>query len=109
MFDVNESILKEIYKERPEWSHKGDFGKFLVIGGSKRYTGAPALVAYSAIASLRAGVDLVLVAAPTRAADIIASFSPNLITETFEGDHFTSQTNILKIFLNSRKVSMRSR
>lgn len=86
MFDVEGSILKEIYRERPKWSHKGDFGKLLVIGGSKRYTGAPALVAYSAIASLRAGADLVLVAAPKRAADIIASFSPNLITEPLEGD-----------------------
>jgi NAD(P)H-hydrate epimerase len=86
MYDVKGSILKEIYKERPKWSHKGDFGKLLVIGGSKRYTGAPALAAYSAIASLRAGADLVLVAAPERAADIIAKFSPNLITEPLEGD-----------------------
>lgn len=102
MFDVKGSILKEIYKERPEWSHKGDFGKLLIIGGSKRYTGAPALAAYSAIASLRAGTDLVLVAAPERAADIIAKFSPNLITEPLEGD-FVSMNHAKEIDYLVRK------
>ncbi len=89
MFDVESSILKEVYKVRPEKSHKGNFGKLLIIGGSKRYTGAPALASYAAIASLRAGSDIVLVAAPTRTADIVARFSPNLISEPFEGDYFT--------------------
>ena len=97
MFDVEGSILKEVYTERPKWSHKGDFGKLLIIGGSKRYTGAPALAAYSAIAALRAGVDLVTVAAPGRAADIVAGFSPNLITEPFEGDYFTPK-HLKRIF-----------
>jgi NAD(P)H-hydrate epimerase len=88
MITVDDSILKEVYKERPQWSHKGDFGKLLVIGGSKIYTGSPALVAYGAMAALRAGVDLVMVAAPERPADIVAKFSPNLITTPFEGDFF---------------------
>lgn len=96
MFNVTASVLEEVYKERPKWSHKGDFGRLLVIGGSKRYTGAPALAALSAMASLRAGVDLVLVAAPERAANIIASFSPNLITEPLEGG-FVSMRNMKKI------------
>jgi len=89
MMTVDSSVLKEVYKERPMWSHKGDFGKLLVIGGSKIYTGSPALVAYGAMAALRTGVDLVMVAAPSRPADIVAKFSPNLITEPFEGDFFT--------------------
>lgn len=91
MFNITSSILREVYKPRTKWSHKGDFGRLLVIGGSKRYTGAPALVAYSAMAALRAGTDLVLIAAPERAADTAAKFSPNLITEAFEGDFFTSK------------------
>ena len=103
MFEVDSSILQEVYKKRPEWSHKGDFGKLLVIGGSKTYTGAPALIAYAAIASLRAGADLVLVAAPERAADIVAKFSPNLITEPFEGEcfgtkHLKKITELVKKF-----------
>lgn len=91
MYDVESSVLEEIYKKRPKWSHKGDFGRLLIIGGSKTYTGAPVLAAYSAMASLRAGTDLVLLAAPARAADIIARFSPNLITEPFKGDFFTTK------------------
>jgi len=89
MITLDSSILKEVYKERPAWSHKGDFGKLLIIGGSKIYTGSPALVAYGAMAALRAGTDLVFVAAPSRPADIVAKFSPNLITEPFDGDFFT--------------------
>ena len=89
MITIEGSILKEVYKDRPQWSHKGDFGKLLIIGGSKIYTGSPALVAYGAMAALHAGVDLVMVAAPERPADIVAKFSPNLITTPFEGDYFT--------------------
>ncbi|NIO22211.1 MAG: NAD(P)H-hydrate dehydratase [Candidatus Aenigmarchaeota archaeon] len=110
MFNVTASILKEVYRERPKWSHKGDFGRLLVIGGSKRYTGAPALAALSALASLRSGVDLVLVAAPKRAADIVARFSPNLITEAFEGDHFTAKhvKDILKLSKDFDAISIGS-
>jgi NAD(P)H-hydrate epimerase len=91
MITIDGSVLKEVYKERPAWSHKGDFGRLLVIGGSKIYTGSPGFVAYGAMAALRAGVDLVRIAAPQRAADIAAKFSPNLITEPFEGDYFTTK------------------
>jgi NAD(P)H-hydrate epimerase len=56
-------------------SHKGDHGKLLIIGGGP-YTGAPSLVGLSA---LRTGVDLVHIAAPQSAANVIASFSPNFI------------------------------
>lgn len=63
-------------KRKPE-AHKGDYGRLLVVGGSSRYTGAPALLA---LAALRSGVDLVTVAAPAEAAKVISSFSPDLIT-----------------------------
>lgn len=78
-------MLKEIYKKRPEWSKKGDFGKILVIGGSNMYTGAPA---FSGLAALKSGADIAMIVAPKRAADIIASYSPDLITKPIEGDHF---------------------
>ena len=72
-------------KKRELWSHKGDHGKVLVIGGSKDYIGAPAL---AALAALRSGVDLSIVAAPEKVAWIINSYSPDLITKKFEGDFF---------------------
>jgi NAD(P)H-hydrate epimerase len=72
-------------KKRDPWSRKGDYGKVLVIGGSKDYTGAPAL---SALAALRSGVDLSVVAAPEKVAWTINTYSPDLITRKFEGDFF---------------------
>jgi hydroxyethylthiazole kinase-like uncharacterized protein yjeF len=84
---VTKDSVKKNFPGRPPWSRKGDFGKLLVIGGSRRYTGAPAL---SALSALRAGCDLVTVAAPERAANTVASFSPDLITEPFAGNHFNN-------------------
>ncbi len=75
-----------VVKSRPADSHKGDFGKLLVVGGSEIYSGAPALVALSA---LRTGVDLAYVAAPEKTAYTISSMSPNIITEKLKGTHLS--------------------
>ncbi|HKZ45658.1 MAG TPA: NAD(P)H-hydrate dehydratase [archaeon] len=82
--EVKGSILKQVYKKRDPWSRKYDFGHLLVIGGSKRYSGSPA---FNSMAALRAGVDLVTVVAPERAANIVASFSPNMIAYPLSGDY----------------------
>ena len=82
---ITKSILKEIYKKRKRWCHKYDFGNLLVIGGSKLYSGSPA---FNALAAYRAGVDLVTIIAPERAANIIATFSPDLITYPVKGEYF---------------------
>ncbi|MGB9740641.1 MAG: NAD(P)H-hydrate dehydratase [Candidatus Bathyarchaeia archaeon] len=71
-------------KPRPSESHKGDFGRLLVIGGSETFSGAPALVAFAA---LRTGVDLAYVAAPEKTAYAISAISPDLITIKLEGRH----------------------
>ncbi len=70
-------------KRRTNWSHKGDFGRVLIIGGSKDYSGAPAL---AAMAALRTGADLVIVAAPEPISNVIRSFSPNLIVKPLPGE-----------------------
>jgi NAD(P)H-hydrate epimerase len=76
--------VKKIYTSRPADARKYDFGLMLVIGGSEFYTGAPAL---AALAGFRAGLDMVRIIAPKRAADIIASFSPVLASYGLPGDH----------------------
>ncbi|MDS0258238.1 NAD(P)H-hydrate dehydratase [Haloarcula sp. S1CR25-12] len=63
-------------------SHKGDNGEVLVVGGGP-YTGAPALAARAA---LRAGADLVRVAAPDTVAREIQGYSENLIVREYDGD-----------------------
>jgi NAD(P)H-hydrate epimerase len=75
MIKVTKQILKKVYRPRPAEIHKYDYGLLLVIGGGQFYSGSPAL---AAMAGFRSGVDMVQVLAPKRAADIIASFSPNL-------------------------------
>jgi hydroxyethylthiazole kinase-like uncharacterized protein yjeF len=74
--------VASVVKPRPGEAHKGDFGKLLVVGGSKTYTGAPALVA---LAALRTGVDLAYVAAPEDTAYAISSMSPDMITVKLKG------------------------
>jgi hydroxyethylthiazole kinase-like uncharacterized protein yjeF len=81
---VTKEVLRKIYLKRPDWSHKGNFGHVLVIGGSKKYSGSPA---FAALAAFRSGSDLVTIAAPERAANTIASFSPDMITEPLDGDY----------------------
>lgn len=84
MQKVTADILKNIYQERPTDARKYYFGLLLVIGGSEFYSGSPA---FSALAAFRAGVDMVRIIAPKRAADIIASFSPNLAAYPLDGSH----------------------
>jgi len=97
---VNKKILKKIFKKRPDWSHKGNFGHLLVVGGSKKYSGSPA---FNALAAYRSGVDLVTVVAPKRSADIIASFSPDMIVYPLTGDYL-NKSHLKDIFLFSQDV-----
>jgi len=75
-----------VTKPRPTESHKGDFGRVLIIGGSETFSGAPAFVA---LAALRTGVDLAYVAAPEKTAYAISSMSPDLITIKLDGKHLS--------------------
>lgn len=88
MVTVSKSILRQVYKKRKPWSRKYDFGHLLVIGGSRQYSGSPT---FNALAALRAGVDLVTIVAPERAANIIAGFKPDLIAFPVKGDYFTKE------------------
>lgn len=67
---------------RPPGSKKGDYGRVLVVGGSERYVGAPALAGLGALA---AGADIVVVAAPEKVAWAVNTFSPELITLKLKG------------------------
>ena len=69
--------LKDFYPSRSSNARKGDFGRVIVCGGSDRYAGC---LAFNSLAALRAGADLAIVVAPRQAADIVAGYSPDLIT-----------------------------
>ncbi|QKQ98646.1 NAD(P)H-hydrate dehydratase [Candidatus Nanohaloarchaea archaeon] len=73
-----EQLLQKIHRD--SGSHKGQNGKVLVIGGSEKYTGAPALAAQAA---LRSGADLVKVLTSEDAKPVVQGFSENLIVESY--------------------------
>jgi NAD(P)H-hydrate epimerase len=64
---------------RPADCHKYDFGRVLVIGGSRPMAGAPAL---AGMAALRCGAGLVEVAVPQSIAGTVAGFEPSFIVRT---------------------------
>ncbi len=69
--------LTRFYPARTGQVRKGDFGRVIIAGGSSRYAGC---LAFNALSALRTGADLSIVVAPRRAADIVAGYSPDLIT-----------------------------
>lgn len=101
VIQVKKSILKKVYKFRGEHSIKNDFGNLLIIGGNKKYSGSLAFNALSAISAYKSGVDIVEIIAPKRAADIIAKFSPNMITYPFNGD-FIKKNHLSILFKESK-------
>ncbi len=80
------NVLKVLPERKPE-GHKGSYGRLLVVGGGSQYAGAPALVA---LAALRSGVDLATVAAPAETAQVINSFSPDIIAFKLDGKDFST-------------------
>jgi NAD(P)H-hydrate epimerase len=100
MQSINKKLIQRLYPKRPAWSYKGSFGKLLIVGGSKTYSGSPAL---AAMAAIKSGVDLTYIAAPKRSADIISTFSPDLITYPLNGDYF-SEKHIPKVLELEKNV-----
>jgi ADP-dependent NAD(P)H-hydrate dehydratase len=58
-------------------SHKGDFGRALLIGGSRGMAGA---VSLSGMAALRGGAGLVKLAVPDVCVETVAGFEPSYMT-----------------------------
>ncbi len=104
MEELNESILKKVFKSRPLNSRKYDFGLLIVIGGSDFYSGSPAL---SSMAAFKSGVDMVRIIAPKRAADIIASFNPILSSYPLEGKRINMEhlSVLLSMTESAKQVS----
>lgn len=69
-------LLSKAYPPRKLWCSKGQFGKVLVVGGSREYTGSPI---FNCLGAYAAGADLVTLLAPKRAADTAAAYAPEII------------------------------
>jgi NAD(P)H-hydrate epimerase len=79
--------VRKVTKPRNRFSSKRDYGYVLIVGGSDVYSGAPAL---AALAALRTGAGVSFVAAPEAVANVIRSFSPDLIVYPLRGSFVTS-------------------
>jgi hydroxyethylthiazole kinase-like uncharacterized protein yjeF len=73
--------IREILPARAADSHKGDFGRVLIVAGSLGRTGAAHL---AAIGALRSGAGLVTVATPRSCLPIVASMAPEYMTEPLD-------------------------
>ena len=55
---IDQTLLEKVIVERPRHSHKGDYGRLLLLGGTYPYGGA---IIMSAIAAVKSGSSLVTV------------------------------------------------
>lgn len=67
---LNHEAVLNILPNRDPWAHKGDFGKVLLLCGSRGYTGAAAL---AALGALRSGAGLVYLGVPESIYSIAAT------------------------------------
>ena len=59
MKEIDQALLKKVIIERPRSSHKGDYGRLLLIGGIYPYRGA---IIMATLGAVRSGAGLVTVA-----------------------------------------------
>jgi ADP-dependent NAD(P)H-hydrate dehydratase len=89
--------LPQLPPRNPD-SHKGDYGRALLIGGSRGMAGA---IGLAGMACLRSGAGLVKIASPVDAADTVASFEPSYMVTALplkdDGNAAAAQSEIEKL------------
>ena len=73
---TNPVLLPQLPKRAAD-SHKGDYGRALLIGGSRGMAGA---IALAGMACLRSGAGLVKLAVPDCCLNVVATFEPSYMT-----------------------------
>jgi NAD(P)H-hydrate epimerase len=75
---LTRSSMRELVPPRAPDGHKGDYGRVLIVAGSRGKTGAAHL---AAVGALRSGAGLVTIATPGCCLPTIAAMGPEYMTE----------------------------
>ena len=90
MAEITEDILTKVIKKRPSDSHKGNYGRILLIGGSENYGGA---IIMAAEAALNSGAGLISVATHAVNLDALHARNPEVM---FIDWHDRNLVNLMK-------------
>ncbi|HEY7290529.1 MAG TPA: NAD(P)H-hydrate dehydratase [Vicinamibacterales bacterium] len=78
---LTRAATRELITPRPADTHKGDYGRVLIVAGSRGKTGAAHL---AALGALRSGAGLVTVATAASCLNVVASLGAEYMTEPLD-------------------------